>query len=151
VDNIGWQALQVEITSEALVRSYGDWASIIGSHFKPLFVSAFGDLFYVNSSLEVCHLDLLELENRPLGFAEDKFPMYIKDKATIEQVLLSWMVIKLRDKGILRKPHQVYAFAPHPVWTGSLNEEHGMVMDLFPWSSICRQLFAEDDSPQGTK
>jgi hypothetical protein len=151
VNNIEWQALQVETTSDALARSYGDWAQIIGSHFKPLFVSAFGDLFYVNSDLEVCHLDLLELENKSLGFTEDNFPTYINEKATIEQVLLSWMVIKLKDKGIQRKPYQVYAFAPHPIWSGSLKEEHGIVMDLYPWSSICRQLYAKGDTTQGTR
>jgi hypothetical protein len=44
-------------------------------------------------------------------------------------------------RGLTRSPLQCFAFAPHPMFTGKLDWNRVMVMDAYPWHSICSQLF----------
>jgi hypothetical protein len=75
-----------------------------------------------------------------LEVKESEFSDYIRKQNNYDQLFMPWLIEDLIAKGITREPNKVYAFAPHPIFSGKITPENIMVMDLFPWISICAQL-----------
>ena len=141
MEKIEWSDLELKVSEQALIRAYMPWADVTGLRVKPLFVSVFGDLFYVSTNQEVQHLDLVQLQSWSLGITESQFGDFINNAEIIRTSLRAEFVVTIKSAGVVREPQQVYALVPHPVVSGELSPERVMVMDLFPWSNICRQLY----------
>jgi hypothetical protein len=141
VEKIEWSDLQLVVNQDVIAHSYGLWSDVTGTQIKPLFISTFGDLFYVATDLKVHHLDLLGLTVWPLEITEQDFTKFLNYPTTITDKLHSELILDLKVRDIKRLPHQVYALVPHPIFVGILTADRAIAMDLFPWSSLCKQLY----------
>jgi hypothetical protein len=137
---ISWDDLQIKVSSESIETIYSQWPGLSGNKIKPLFISSFGDLFFLKSDALVYHLDIIDLQIKCLNFDEETFPKYINDENTIKDILLSNSILEIKNKGIARDPDKSYAFAPHPTFTNKIALEHVTVMDLKIWINICSQI-----------
>jgi hypothetical protein len=140
---ISWDDLQIKMSSENIEAVYVQWPGLTGNKIKPLFISSFGDLFFLKADSMVYHLDVIDLQIRCLNFEEEAFPNYINNENTIKDVLLSVFILDIKNRGIIRDPHKSYAFAPHPKFTNKISPDQVTVMDLRPWINICSQLIGK--------
>ena len=121
-------------------RSLACWPLVSG-RLKPHAVSAFGDVFYQRPDGAIHRLDPLEGIVTVAATSAEQFNDLLKDKDWLDGNLMPELINLAMERGITRDPHQVFAFAPHPVFTGALRVEQMMPMDLPVWHGIASQLF----------
>jgi hypothetical protein len=62
------------------------------------------------------------------------------DSSWAQERLLTEVAMLAHERGLNRPPHQVFAVAPHPSFTGAIRVEQLMPMDLVLWHDIAAQL-----------
>ena len=130
-------------SAEDIQRALDCWPSVSG-RLRPIAVSAFGDVFFERPDGSVYRLDPLEGMVTVAAASLDEFEGLVRDTTWIEENLMPAFLDVASERGITREPHQVFAFAPHPVFTGALRVEQLMPMDLPVWHGIAAQLFPLD-------
>ncbi len=86
-------------------------------------------------------LDVLEGTVKTVANTPGEFRLLVNDQTWQEENLLSPLVLRLHEGGMILGKHQCYAVAPHPLLVGKTEPEFIMVMDLSVWQSICSQTF----------
>ena len=69
----------------------------------------------------------------------DEFKGLVNSQEWQEDHLLSYQVYQLHQRGLVPGHRQCYGFAPHPIFTGRIDIDTVMIMDILAWQSICAQ------------
>jgi hypothetical protein len=115
------------------------WPSTVSGIYRPVGMSAFGDIYIERPTNEIERLDVLEGGLHQVAANMELFKKLMNSQTWMEENLLSQAVALLISRGLKRGPAQCFALTPHPVWTGRIDFERAMVMDAYPWHSICSQ------------
>ena len=116
------------------------WPELAGRRVRPLLVTAFGDIYVETEEGEVWVAKPIELECIKVAHSVQDLEKLFSNPEWAEENLITNLVLLADEQGIKREPHQVFAFAPHPCMTGSLDIEHLMPMDVNVWHHLCSQL-----------
>ncbi len=123
------------------------WPELAGKRIRPLLVSAFGDIFVEAEAGAVWAASPIELTCEPVARSVPELERLLADPSWAEERLLTAVALLARERGIERPPDQVFAFAPHPCFTGALRVEQLMPMPLRVWHHIALQC---RDAPRRT-
>jgi len=121
-------------------RLIGLWSNTLTGQLRPIGMSAFGDVFFERPTGQVERLDVLEGGVLRVAQDRDEFARLMNTQSWQERTLLSEGVLLLLERGLQRQSHQCFAFAPHPSLIGKVDWGRAVVMDAYPWHSICSQL-----------
>lgn len=121
------------------LRIVEPWRGLIHGPIHPIGMSMFGDVYFARTDGRVCRIDVLEGGVVPIAGSSDEFCQLMNTPAWAGDALLVDGVALLHSRGIVPAAGECYAFAPHPVFTGSINWDHVMTMSAVAWHSICAQ------------
>jgi hypothetical protein len=116
------------------------WPELAGKSLRPVFISAFGDIFVESSSGEVFMANPLELSCDWVAGSVAELERLFANSEWAQDQLLTEVLVLADERGIVRSPEQVFAAAPHPALSGSLLVENLIPMNLAVWHHICAQL-----------
>lgn len=135
-------------TESAISAALALWPELAGYRVRPLLVTAFADIYVEKEAGEVWAAKPIELEcGRVCGSVEELQRLF-SDPEWAAENLLTDLALLAKERGISREASQVFAFAPHPSFTGNLGIEQLMPMDLDVWHHLCRQIRdAQQDFP----
>ena len=125
---------------EAINAALSVWPELAGRRVRPLLVTAFGDIYVETQEGEVWAAKPIEIEFVKICNSVLELEELFSNPEWAEENLITNLVLLADEKGIKREPHQVFAFAPHPCMTGSLDIEHLMPMEVNIWHQLCSQL-----------
>jgi hypothetical protein len=115
-------------------------------------ITAFGDLIFRNANGSVSMLDLIEGSIVDIADSVYDFQNKISTKTFQEEMLLSNLILSLKEKNILRNEHQVYAFKVPMILGGKAQTENVHLMDLKVWIHIIGQIHQQVKSlPPGSE
>ena len=127
-------------SEEAIKTALSVWPELASFRVRPLLVTAFGDIYVENEIGEVWVAKPIELESVKVCSSIQELERLFSNSEWAEENLITNLVLLADEQGIKREPHQVFAFAPHPCMTGSLDIEHLMPMEVNTWHHLCSQL-----------
>jgi len=116
------------------------WSPLVSGKIQPIGLSAFGDIYFLRPNGSVHVLDVLEGAVIEVAESQQAFSECMNSKEWQDSNLMPEVVWQLQNRGLVRKPGQVYGFAPHPSLAGKIALETAMAMDAVVWHSICAQL-----------
>jgi len=116
------------------------WPELANRRIRPLLVTAFGDIYIETDTGEVLAAKPIELECIHVCDSVDELQELFSKPKWAEEQLITDLALLAKERGISREQHQVFAFAPHPSFTGILSIENLMPMDINIWHSISIQL-----------
>jgi hypothetical protein len=116
------------------------WPELASRRIRPLFVSAFGDIYVETEDGEVWLTDPIALICEPITKSPSAVEALFADPVWAEEHLMTDLVVLASERGAIRPPHRVFALAPHPSLTGTISVDNLVVMDLAVWHHICSQL-----------
>jgi len=125
---------------EAINAALSVWPELAGRRVRPLLVTAFGDIYVETQEGEVWAAKPIEIEFVKICNSVLELEELFSNPEWAEENLITNLVLLAEEKGIKREAHQVFAFAPHPCLTGSLDIEHLMPMEVNIWHQLCSQL-----------
>lgn len=127
-------------SESAISAALSVWPELAGHRIRPLLVTAFGDIYVETDTGEVLVAEPIELECvRVCGSVEELKQLFSNAKWA-EEHLITNLALLAKERGITRQQHQVFAFAPHPSFSGKLRIENLMPMDVNVWHHISSQL-----------
>ena len=142
-----WDDLLIQNISESDARTWlGYWAGMVGGRVAPVFMSKFGDWFLRRPDGGTDELSVIEGTYSRVASTPEEFASLVNTQAWQEKHLLSFQVAQLHERGTIPGPGQCYAFAPHPAFSGRIDIERVMLMDIGVWQHICAQVFASTGS-----
>ncbi len=122
------------------------WPELSGKRIRPLLISAFGDIYVEASTGEVLVADPLELCCEQVASSVRELEALFADTEWAQEQLLTELVLLAQERGKFRPEAQVFAIAPHPIWSGTIRVESLVPMDLEVWHDICAQIRAQTRS-----
>jgi hypothetical protein len=135
-----WDDLLIQNISEPNAQEWlANWTAMIQGEVYPVFMSKFGDWFLRRRDGSTEELSVIEGTCSKIASTPEEFDALVNQPAWQEEHLLSWLVFQLHERGMIPGPGQCYAIAPHPIWTGKIDADHVMVMDICIWQSLCAQ------------
>ncbi len=137
---LSWQDLFTDDPSFDIKRLVDLWPNTLRGRLRPIGMSAFGDIYFERETGHVERLDVLERGTTSIADSREQFASLMNTPQWQETNLLSRGVELLVERGLRRQSNQCFAFAPHPIFVGKLDWDRVMLMDAFPWHSICSQL-----------
>jgi len=146
-----WDDLLIQNLSESdtcIWLNY--WSLKVAGRVAPVFLSKFGDWFLRRPDGSTDELSVIEGSCSMVAATPEEFSSLVNSPAWQEEHLLSYQVLQLHERGLIPNTSQCYAFAPHPVISGSINIDHAMIMNIGVWQNICAQMFSAQSS-QGDK
>lgn len=133
--------------SEAdIAAAAGLWPELTGKQIRPLLVTAFGDIYVETETGEVLVASPLDLTCERIAGSVDELEKLFSDRAWAEERLVAELALLADERGKTREPHQVFAVAPHPCFTGELRFEDLTAMGLHIWHHMCAQLRAQQSA-----
>ena len=142
-----WDDLMIQNIPESDGRTWLDyWSGVIKGKVAPIFMSKFGDWFLRRPDGSTDELSVVELTCTTVASTPEEFATLVNSLAWQEVHLLSLLVYDLHERGTIPKPGQCYGFAPHPVWTGTIDLKHAILMDIGVWQHICAEEFNRSKS-----
>lgn len=124
------------------------WPELAGRGIRPLLVTAFGDIYVETDTGEVWVANPIELECSLVTNSVQELQELFSNTEWADEHLITNLALLAKERGVSRDPHQVYAFAPHPSFTGSLHVEQLIPMDLNVWHHIsCQLRTAQQSAP----
>jgi len=127
-------------SEEAISAALSVWPELAGRRIHPLLVTAFGDIYVETDTGEVLVAKPIELECIRVCDSVDGLQQLFSNAKWAEEQLITDLALLAKERGKSREQHQVFAFAPHPTFTGSLSVDNIMPMDINVWHHICSQL-----------
>ena len=107
-------------------------------------MSKFGDWFLRRPDGGTDEFSVIEGTYSQIASTPEEFAALVNTQAWQEQHLLSLLVAQLHERGIIPPSGQCYALAPHPILSGRIDINRGvMLMDINVWQSICSQTFTQ--------
>lgn len=144
----------INVSSNEFLKAYESfvWLEKDIIHKDVLQITAFGDLIFRNANGSVSMLDLIEGSIADIADSVNDFQNKISRKTFQEDILLSNLILSLKEKNILRNEHQVYAFKLPMVLGGKAQTENIHLMDLKVWIHIIGQIHQQVKSlPPGSE
>ena len=139
MNNLTWPDVFVDALSLDATGLLSLWQKNLTGKVSPIGFSAFGDCFFQNESGEFQRLDVLVGGVHSVAANLAEFEDLMSSADWREDMLLTDMIARLRDRGLVRGPGQFYGFSPHPAVAGKIDWDTVTVMDAFAWNSICAQ------------
>jgi hypothetical protein len=141
-----WSDLFTEDPSLDMGRLIGLWPRTVCGGLRPIGMSAFGDIYFERPSGQVERLDVLQGGVHPVASTREEFASSMNTRQWQEENLLSEGILLLAERGLRRSPQECFAFVPHPMFSGKIDWSRAVVMDAYPWHSICSQLLEGGES-----
>ena len=123
-----------------VARALALWPELGGKRIRPLVITAFGGIFVETDQGEVLLADPIGLTCKQVARSPIELQRLFSGPSWARERLLVDVAILAHERGIARAPHQVFSIAPHPCFSGRLDVEHLVPMDLYVWHHICSQL-----------
>jgi hypothetical protein len=137
-----WDDLIIQnLTPESSERWLSNWSSFVEGQVGPMYMSKFGDWFLRHPDGSTSELSVLEGTFSRIADTADGFDVLANTKEWQEEHLLSLLVSRLHERGMIPAEGQCYGFAPHPIISGKIDIETVMVMPIGAWQSICAETF----------
>jgi len=127
-------------SESAISAALSVWPELAGRRIRQLLVTAFGDIYVETDTGEVLVAKPIELECVHACDSVEELQELFSNAKWAEDQLITNLALLAKERGISREQHQVFAFAPHPSFTGSLRIENLMPMDIDIWHHISSQL-----------
>jgi hypothetical protein len=115
------------------------WPEVAGRRIRPLFISAFGDIYVEASEGDIFVASPLNLSCNRIASSVQEFEALFLDGAWASENLRTELALLADERGVVRAPHQVFAVAPHPCLAGRINIKGLMPMDLKIWHHVSLQ------------
>jgi|SRR6185369_10371755 len=144
-----WDDLLIQNIGEPDTRTWlGYWSDRVNGNIAPVFMSKFGDWFLRRPNGSTDKLSVIEGTDSTIATTPEELSALVNTPPWQEEDLLSLQVRQLHDRGMIPNQGQCYAFAPHPVWSGRIDVEHVLAMDIGVWQHICAETFNQQ-KPSG--
>lgn len=127
-------------SESAISAALSVWPELAGRRIRPLLVTAFGDIYVETDTGEILAAKPIELECVRVCESVEKLRELFSNPRWAEEHLITHLALLAQERGIARQQHQVFAFAPHPAFTGKLRVENLLPMDINIWHHISNQL-----------
>lgn len=142
-----WNDLLIQDISDHDAHTWlGYWSHLVTGRVAPLFMSKFGDWFLRRPDGATDELSVIEGTYSTLASTPEKFNSLVNSQDWQEVHLLSLQVAQLHERGVIPQAGECYAFAPHPLFSGRIDIDHVMIMQIGAWQNICAQHFVSHDS-----
>jgi hypothetical protein len=138
--NVTWGDLFTDDPSFDISKLIRLWPNTLSGAIRPIGMSAFGDVFFQRRAGNIERLDVLEGGVSPVASTFEEFAELMNSPPWQGEALLSQGVALLLERGLVRRSHECFAPVPHPVHSGRIDWNRVVVMDAYPWHSICSQL-----------
>jgi Domain of unknown function (DUF1851) len=135
-----WADLLIDDSSLDFSRLLRDWRWLLVGSFRVVVGSKFGDWFVERPGGAVEMLDMRSGKLNQVAASRGEFYELIRTREKQEEWLLSDLVMRLKEKGIVLGPGQCYAFSVPPIFGGTVDPDSVEVMDLAVWVSFCGQI-----------
>ncbi|MBL1271175.1 MAG: hypothetical protein COB25_001875 [Oceanospirillales bacterium] len=146
--SISWSEIFLQGAEIDFGQLLEQWSPLVSGKIQPIGLSAFGDIYFLQPDGSVKVLDVLEGAVHEVAESQRAFGECMNSKEWQDSNLMPEVVWQLQNRGLVRKPGEVYGFAPHPSLAGKVSPETAMVMDAFVWHSICAQLLGPSANRQ---
>jgi hypothetical protein len=115
------------------------WPELAGKRVRPLLVTAFRDVFVEMDEGDVWVASPIELTCKRVAASAAELRELLTKPEWAQERLLTEVVLLASEQSVVRARHQVFAIAPHPLFTGSILAGNLVPMDLVVWHSIALQ------------
>jgi len=135
-----WDDLLIQRFPKEKISSWlGVWSNSVNGRVAPIAMSKFGDWFLRHEDGSTYELSVLEGTYEKIASSQDEFETLMNQQTWQEQHLLSLFVFSLHERGIIAKEGQCYALMPHPLFTGKIELDQVVLMEIGVWQHICAQ------------
>jgi hypothetical protein len=136
-----WNDLFIEdLEPVTFSRWLDEWSWLLSGPVAPLFLSKFGDWFLRRPDGTTDMINVLDGTLEQVAVTPEEFLRNVNQREWQENYLLSELVFELHQRGKVPARGECYGFAPHPLFTGRLDVDLVMVMNLGAWQAICAQM-----------
>lgn len=122
-----------------VARALALWPELAGSRVRPLVITAFGRIFVETDQGGILLVDPIGLTCKQVARSSNELQQLFSDPSWAREQLLVDVALLAHQRRISRPTHQVFAIAPHPCFTGKVDVDHVMLMDLYVWHHISLQ------------
>lgn len=136
---LDWDHLFVDASGLDIDRIVEPWHALVQGPIRPIGMSMFGDVYFDREDGVVSRIDVLEGGVVPIAGSRQEFTCLMNTPEWARDALLIEGVALLHSRGVIPARGECYAFAPHPIFTGSINWNHVLTMSPVVWHSICAQ------------
>lgn len=151
LSRIDLSQLAIHPTDDDIVRALESWGWLRISEFRPLLVTAFGDVFF-DTPKGIQFLDTMEGNLRPAADDLNGLSWLLRNSEGRDKWLLEGLVQGARDRGQILGPDQCYDFKVAPILGGPIDAESVHAMSFVVKVNIAGQLHQQIKAlPPGTK
>jgi hypothetical protein len=126
-------------TEAEIAEALSLWPEVNTARIRPLLISAFGDIFVEREDASVWIASPIELSCYRLADSVADLERLFSDPEWGRQRMRTDLVLRAQAEGVTRSPEQVFAIAPHPVFSGFVPVGRFVQMDLALWHNISLQ------------
>jgi hypothetical protein len=137
-DRLSWDSLFSQDPSIDFGQIFACWPNA-GGKVLPIGMSAFGDVFYAKPDGSVWRLDSFTGQSKYVASSNDEFGRCMNTEAWQIENLRTALVLGAHSRGLTRGPAQVFAPAPHPIFSGDNAPFKFAVLDATVWHHISSQ------------
>ena len=127
-------------SEEDVASALALWPELSCRRIRPLLITAFGDIYVEADTGEVLVADTIDLVCSHVADSVRQLQQMFSDPEWAEEKLITDLVLLAHERGVARASNQVFSIAPHPCFTGNIQAEQLLPMDLQIWHHICSQL-----------
>jgi hypothetical protein len=139
---LSWNDLIIsDIPEKECRRCLSLWAFMLSGKVSLVFMSKFGDWYLRRPDGSTEELSVIEGTLKQIAETPEEFQGLVNNEEWQEEHLLSYQVWLLHEKGVVPANNQCYGLAPHPCFTGTIDIEKAVILDIYVWQSICASLF----------
>ncbi len=138
-----WDDLIIQNIAPEDARTWlGYWSGWVPGSAAPVFMSKFGDWFLRRPDGSTDELSVIDGTYSAIASTPEEFLALANTQTWQEEHLLSLDVYQLHERGIIPQQGQCYGLAPHPAWSGRMELEHVIVMEIGAWQKICADILS---------
>lgn len=125
------------IEDEELVKN---WEWLVPMEYKPILVSAFGDIFFIDDNEKVHWLSTSEGIMEQVASSEETFHKLLENEEKLEEWFLPHFVHQLRENGELLSNEEVYGFNHLPGLDGPFELSNISKVDVLEYVQSAGEL-----------
>lgn len=143
--------LFIEPSAESIMNGLDGWKWLNLGGLRPIAVSAFGDVFFVDQNSEILQLDWIEGNIVHVATNLKTFEDLLQTEEARDQLLLGGFVIGARDRGMILDEYECYDFKIMPILGGKMIAENVEKQSFLVKLHLAGQLHEQvKDLPPGT-
>jgi hypothetical protein len=143
--------LFIDPTADTILNALEGWKWMDLRGLKPISVSAFGDVFFVDQNSAIIRLDWIDGILSEVAPSLAAFEELLQTEAARAELLLAGFVIMARERGLVLEPGECYDFEIMPILGGKIEtdnlEKLSFLVKLYMAGQIHQQV---KDLPPGT-